>query len=270
GGGGEVGVGLEGIDGMEAIADILLLAMGRQVDFTALDLGAVGVAYDAEGIRVNADYQSSNRRLFACGDAIRSPATLNQRYGEVETAIHHALFNGPLWSNAWLSNVLLRSLNAWLQPSSPPRPSALPQVINVNPPLAYIGYSSAEARQRYGDTLTILRQSYQAMDQAQLLGAHYPLSTAGWCKLLVLDNGQIVGAYIGGVQSEEVIGAIALAMHHSIPMENLGQLCPPRPSITADLLEAFRLQWERARIKRQTLLFDWLEWVLNWQRDWTR
>ena len=262
----------------EVIADHLLLAVGRRVDFTALQLGGVGVAYDAQGIRVNSRYQSSHPRLFACGDAIGSPPSLNQRYGEVAIAVHHALFDQPLWSNAWLSTLLLRGVKQWLNPVLPPKPEAIPTVINIHPPLAYIGYGEAEVRQRYGNSwqgrkaerFTILRQPYGAFDQAQLLGAHSPLSTTGWCKLLVLENGQIVGAYIWGVQAEEVIGVISLAMHHSIPMEELGQLCPPMPSITAEVLQGLGLQWERERIKRRSLLFDWLELFFNWQRDWTR
>lgn len=155
---------------------------------------------------------------------------------------------------------------------------AIPNIINVNPPIAYIGYSEQEARQQYGNAsqkgraegLTVLRQPYGSLDQAQLLGASFSLSTTGWCKLLVLEDGQIIGAYIWGVQAEEAIGVIALAMRHSIPMEELGQLCPPMPSITAELLQALAMQWQRERIKGRSLLFDWLELFFNWQRDWTK
>ena len=261
----------------EVIADCLLLVLGRQVDFTALQLGTVGVTYDAKGVKVNSHYQSNNAQIFACGDAVDSPPDLNQRYAQVAIAVHHALFDRSVWSNAWLSNLLLRGLKQWLRPSLPPSPPLLPSMVSFSPPLAFIGYSEAEARHRYGasvpdgrsERLTILYESYQILDQAQLLGAHYPHSMAGWCKLLVLDDGQIVGAYVWGMQAEEVIGAIALAMRQSIPLDDLGQLCLSLPSIVAELLQRLGVQWEQERVKRRSLLFDALELAFNWQRDWT-
>lgn len=256
----------------------VFIAMGRQVDFSRLQLGAVGVAYDAGGIRVNEHFKSNHPLIFASGDAIGGHTALNQWYSQVAIAVQSALFNKPLWNNAWLANGLLRGLTPWLTSPAPVVPATLPNLINITPPLAYIGYGEAEARQRYGgsgqhdktERLTVLRQSYESLDQAQLLGAHTPLSTMGWCKMMVLENGQIVGAYVWGVQAEEVIGAIALAMQNSIPMEELGQLGPPMPSITAELLQSLALQWKRERIKQRSLLFDWLELFFNWQRDWTK
>lgn len=263
-------------DVSECQTDRLILVTGRQVDFTTLKLSALGINFNAEGIKVNPRYQSSHARIFACGDAIGSPASLNHRYGEVAIAIHHALFSQKLWNQAWLSTLLLRGLRQWLNPAlpnvplRPNAPGAIAKILHISPPLATIGFTETEALERYGRGLTILRQPYQDLDQAQLLTAHCPDATTGECKLLVRDDGQIVGAIVWGVQSEEVMGAIALAMQQSIPLGELTQVCPPIPSITAELLQKLGMQWERHRLNKSPLLFDWLEMVFNWQRDWTK
>ena len=236
-------------------SECLLVVMGRQVDFTTLHLKAIGVNYDVQGIGVNARYQSSHSRVFACGGAIGTAPLLNQRYAEAAIATHQALFRGPL---PW-------GLKQWLNPPLPPAPHMLPAVVGITPPFAQVGFTETDARARYGDQICVLRQSFQSLDQAQLLNA-----TTGFCKLFVLSNGQIVGGQIMGIQAEELIGAIALAMQQSLPIGSLVQLCPPAPSILADLLQALTLQWQRDRRQRRSLLFDWLELAFNWQRDWTR
>ncbi|MGK7890195.1 MAG: FAD-dependent oxidoreductase [Leptolyngbyaceae cyanobacterium] len=247
----------------QVVADELLLVMGRQVDFTTLNLGAIAVHYTAQGIPVDSRYRSSNPRVFAIGDAVHhtvSPAQMNHYQAEVAIALRHALLRGPL----------LNGLKMGL--SLPPLvdPQALPTMVNTHPPAAWMGWSEPDASVQYGDRLTVLYQSFQHLPQAQRLSAYIPQATAGFCKLLVLDDGQIVGVHIVGIQAEEFVNVVAIAMHHSLPITDLTPLYPPTPSFTADVLRGLVSQWERDRLQRRPRLTDWLELAFNWQRDWTR
>ncbi|NET48643.1 MAG: hypothetical protein F6K09_07935 [Merismopedia sp. SIO2A8] len=184
---------------------------------------------------------------------------INQQQAEGAIAVHHALFKG----------FLLRSLNQWLQPPLPPPPCTLPISLNLTPTVAWVGFTESEARQRYGNKLTTLYQSFKSLDQAQLLTAQWPTATSGSCTLLVIPDGQIVGAEIVGIRAEDLIAPIALAMQQNLPMAALAQLHPPFPSLTTQLLQSLTLQWEREHIKRRPFLFDGLELFFNWQRDWS-
>ncbi|NEQ98875.1 MAG: NAD(P)/FAD-dependent oxidoreductase [Cyanothece sp. SIO2G6] len=244
-------------------ADELLLIMGQQVDFPTLNLRAIAVDYTTQGIPVDKRYRSSNPHVFAIGDAIDQRGTItqaNHRQAEVAIALRHALFRG----------LLLPSLKAGL--SLPPlvSPQALPVMVNTHPPAAWMGWTEPEARQRYGDRLQILYQSFQHLPQAQRLSAYIPHATAGFCKLIVLDNGQIVGVHIVGIQAEELVNLMAIAMHQSLPIDDLTPLYPPTPSLTADVLQGLLEQWNRDRPRRQPRLVGWLELAFNWQRDWTK
>ncbi|MEB3231925.1 MAG: FAD-dependent oxidoreductase, partial [Leptolyngbyaceae bacterium] len=232
-------------------ADELLVVMGRQVDFTTLNLRAIAVDYTPHGITVDTRYRTSHHRIFAMGDAIDHSGAIAQTHhyqAEGAIALRHALFQGPL----------LHTLKAGL--SLPPlaNPPTLPVIVNTHPPAAWMGWSEQEARRRYGDRIRILYQPFQSLPQAQAFSAYIPHATAGFGKLIVLDNGQIVGVQIVGIQAEELVNVVAIAMHQSVPMDDLSQLYPPNPSLTADILREWVAQWERDRPNRQPRLSDWL------------
>jgi pyruvate/2-oxoglutarate dehydrogenase complex dihydrolipoamide dehydrogenase (E3) component len=48
----------------------ILVAAGRTPNVESLNLEAAGVTYDRQGIKVNSKLQTSNSRIYACGDVI--------------------------------------------------------------------------------------------------------------------------------------------------------------------------------------------------------
>src|SRR5262249_2334515 len=65
------GTGVSAIAGGEAVAGShLLLVAGRSANVEGLGLEAAGVKYTRAGVTVDGALRSSNRRIFAIGDAI--------------------------------------------------------------------------------------------------------------------------------------------------------------------------------------------------------
>ena len=55
-------------DGTKLQAETLLVAIGRRPVVDTLDLEKAGINFDSRGIRVNQKMQTSNKKVYACGD----------------------------------------------------------------------------------------------------------------------------------------------------------------------------------------------------------
>lgn len=175
--------------------DEILLACGRIPNLEGLGLEAAQVAYTPAGIQVNAHLQTSNPRIFACGDVIGDPCLT-----------HVAAYEGAV--------ALVNSLLFPLQRVSY---RLIPQVIFTDPELAQVGYGQAAAVERYGAAqVLILKQDFAGVDRAQT-----EASPKGFAKVLCRPNGQILGATLVGSRAGEFLGEIVLAMKHQLPVTAL-------------------------------------------------
>ncbi|HHP7245406.1 MAG TPA: FAD-dependent oxidoreductase, partial [Elainellaceae cyanobacterium] len=114
--------------GNQAIAaNEVLFLDERQPCLDTLNLAAVTVKYEPQGIRVNHRLQSQNPRIYACGDAIGHYEFANVTQYEAEIAVKNALF---------LPTRTI--LDQWL-----------PKVIETTPPAAWVGMTEADANTRY-------------------------------------------------------------------------------------------------------------------------
>ncbi|PIG92563.1 FAD-dependent oxidoreductase [Gloeocapsopsis sp. IPPAS B-1203] len=196
------------IAGNEKIAvDQILIATGRNPNVESLNLEAAGVelhqkeaaGYDQQGnkkgIRVNARLQTTNPRIYACGDVIGG-------YQFTHVASHEA-------------NVIIR--NALFLPILKVDYRVIPWATFTDPELARVGLTEAEARQSYGDHIDVIKQEYAEVDRAQAEAA-----TQGFAKIITKRNGEILGAHIVGASAGELIHEIILAMSHKLKISALG------------------------------------------------
>ncbi|MUL38433.1 dihydrolipoyl dehydrogenase family protein [Gloeocapsopsis dulcis] len=187
------------IAGNEKIAvDQILVATGRNPNVESLNLEAAGVALhqsSKKGIRVNAKLQTTNPRIYACGDVISG-------YQFTHVASHEA-------------NVIIR--NALFLPILKVDYRVIPWATFTDPELARVGLTEAEARQRYGNNIDVIKQEYAEVDRAQAEAA-----TQGFAKIITKRNGEIIGAHIVGASAGELIHEIILAMSHKLKISALG------------------------------------------------
>jgi pyruvate/2-oxoglutarate dehydrogenase complex dihydrolipoamide dehydrogenase (E3) component len=180
----------------------LLLAVGRQVALDGLNLQAAGVAHDRRGVTVDARLRSSNRRVFAVGDAAGGQQFTHLAGYHAGIVIRQALFGLPARATA-----------------------PIPRVTFTDPELAQVGLTEAEARAAHGTDLTVLRWPYHDNDRAQAEGR-----TAGLIKVMVV-KGRPVGAGIAGAQAGELIGLWSLALSARLKMSALGGMVMPYPTL---------------------------------------
>ncbi len=119
---------LEGRDGTSTVAGShLLVAVGRKPMFDGLDLEAGGIARDGHGLKLDAHLRTTNRRVYAVGDAAGGPQFTH-------VANYHA--------GIVIRNILFR-LNAKANHGH------IPRVTYADPELAQVGLTEAEARQAH-------------------------------------------------------------------------------------------------------------------------
>ncbi len=222
--------------------DEILVCAGQQPDFEALNLEAVGVKWHQHRLVLNEKLQTTNPRIYACGDVIGGYQFPNIANYEARIALKNALFF----------------------PVSKVNYRFIPWAIFSAPELARVGLTEAQARRRYGNNVLVLRQYFKSVTAAQITG-----ETTGICKLIVLRNGKILGAAIVGVQARELINVIASAIAQNLKITFLTQLAPISPSMS-EIFEQIAVAWTEVKLARNTQLQNFLESFFNFRRSWSR
>jgi pyruvate/2-oxoglutarate dehydrogenase complex dihydrolipoamide dehydrogenase (E3) component len=183
----------------------LLVAAGRRPNLTGLDLEKAGIALNQRGgLVVDRRLRTSNRRVYAVGDAAGGPQFTHIAGYHAGIVIRNALFRLP-------AKVDYR---------------ALPWVTYTEPELAQVGLTEAEAREKHPGDLTILRWPFHENDRAQA-----ERSTHGVVKVVTRRNGRVLGASILGAQAGELIQPWALAISRGLKVGAIATMIAPYPTL---------------------------------------
>ena len=182
----------------------LLMAVGRKVNTDKLDLDAGGIAHDRRGLKVGDDLRSvSNRRVYAAGDVAGGLQFTH-------VAGYHA-------------GVLIRSLLLGLP--SKQKTAHIPWATYTDPELAQVGLTEAQAREKHGNKLEVVRFDFHHNDR--LIAAR---KNKGLIKVMVV-KGRPVGASIAGPQAGELIGIWAMAIANNMKMSAIANTVLPYPTV---------------------------------------
>ncbi|MEB3282939.1 MAG: mercuric reductase [Lyngbya sp.] len=176
------------------IADEILLAVGRVPNVESLNLEAAGVAVGKGGIQVNDKLQTTNPRIYACGDVIGGYQFTHVAGYEAVVVLTNALFF----------------------PVSKANYRVIPWATFTDPELARVGLTEKQALQRYGKDVYVLKQPFSGVDRAQAEG-----KTQGFAKIITRGNGEILGAHLVGPSAGELIHEIVLAMSNNLKVSAL-------------------------------------------------
>jgi pyruvate/2-oxoglutarate dehydrogenase complex dihydrolipoamide dehydrogenase (E3) component len=160
----------------------------------SLNLEAAGVEVAKHGIKVNKKLQTTNPKIYACGDVIGGYQFTHVAGYEAVVVLTNALFF----------------------PFSKVNYRVIPWATFTDPELARVGLTEAEARKKHGKRISVLKQPFSGVDRAQAEGA-----TIGFAKIITLGNGQILGAHIVGESAGELIHEVVLAMSKKLPVSAL-------------------------------------------------
>jgi pyruvate/2-oxoglutarate dehydrogenase complex dihydrolipoamide dehydrogenase (E3) component len=222
--------------------DAILLAGGQAPDLASLNLEAVGVQFEQRHLRLNHRLQTTNPRIYACTHLIGNyPFAHVARY-QAQVALRNALFLP--WRQAGTHH--------------------LPRTYFTKPELASVGLTEPQARAKFGKDVWVVRQPFRTLNQAQIQA-----ETTGFCKLVVRNNGEILGAHLLGAQVSELIGTIALAMRHQLKVQTLAELPLPSPTYS-EILNQAAIAWQQQRFAKNEWFKDFLEGWFKLRRSWSR
>ncbi|KON79791.1 NAD(P)/FAD-dependent oxidoreductase [Azoarcus sp. PA01] len=191
-------------------ADLVVHGAGRAPALDALDLEAAGVARERGRLKLNEFLQSvSNPAVYAAGDAaqVGPPLTpVASHDGEVVAA---NLLNGN---------------------HQKPDYSGVPSVVFTIPPLAAVGLTESEARQR-GLELRVKCQKASDWFTARQAAER----TYGFKVLVDEATDRVVGAHLVGPHADEVINLFALAIRHGLTAKQLKTTMFAYPTGASDI-----------------------------------
>jgi pyruvate/2-oxoglutarate dehydrogenase complex dihydrolipoamide dehydrogenase (E3) component len=183
----------------------LLVAAGRRPNLAGLALDKAGIALDQRGaLVVDARLRTSNRRVYAAGDAAGGPQFTHVAGYHAGVVIRNALFRMP-------AKVDYR---------------ALPWVTYTEPELAQVGMTETEALAAHKGDVAVLRWPFHENDRAQA-----ERETHGFVKALTRRNGAILGASIIGPQAGELIQVWGLAISSGLKLPALRDYMAPYPTL---------------------------------------
>lgn len=189
-------------DGTLVQGSHLLLALGRRAALKRLEPQAAGVTVNEAGVLVDASLRTSNRRIFAIGDAAGQGQFTH-------LAAYHA-------------GIVLRQAVLGL-PAKVGAP--IPRATYTEPELAQIGLTEAEARKVHGAALTVQRIDFDHMDRAITDNA-----TEGFVKLMIV-KGRPIGVTLVGAHAGEQISLWALALSARVKLSAIAGMVAPYPTL---------------------------------------
>lgn len=190
-------------------ADLVVHGAGRVADLADLDLEAAGIQAGPRGVRVDERLRSvDDGRVWAAGDAADKGLPLTpvaSKEGKVVAA-------GILGEDAVYDG------------------GAVPSVCFSDPPLAGVGMTAAEAEKR-GDAVHVERADTGEWFSQRRLGQTH----GGLAIVTEAATGRLLGGHLLGVNADEVINVVALAVKHGLTAGDLQAMTWSYPTATSEL-----------------------------------
>ena len=184
------------------VASHILVAAGRRPNIEGLGLEVAGIETGPKGVKVDSRLRTTNRRVFALGDVAGGPQFTHIAGYHGGIFIRNALFGIPAKADY----------------------SALPWVTYLDPEVAHVGLTEAEARKTHRN-VSIISQSFEEIDRAQA-----EKRTEGFIKL-VLDGSRVLGVTIVAPHAGEMISLWGLVISGKVPLSAVASMIAPYPTL---------------------------------------
>ncbi len=207
-----------------AAYDCVIWAVGRKANTDALGLATTGVNRLANGMIPVDEYQNTNvAGVYAIGD-VTGKAALTPVAIAAGRKLAERLFNGASDKKVGYDNI--------------------PSVVFSHPPIATLGLTEAQARERFGGLTTIYKSIYTPM--------RYALSARGSKTAMKLvcagETERIVGIHLIGDNVDEMLQGFAVAVKmgatkadfdntiaiHPTSAEELVTMKTPEPAVSSN------------------------------------
>jgi len=183
--------------------DCVLLCVGRKPRLYREQLDNAGVKYTEEGVIVDRRLRTNVPGIFAVGDVT----------GGMMLA-HRAIQQGRALASCLFGDGSITYIE-----------EAVPSVVYSHPPLARVGFTVREARNK-GLDIEVIKKEYSANIMART-----ELAGQGFVKFVFHEN-RLVGATIFGAESSELIVSLGLAVAGRLERQVLSSWIIPHPTLS--------------------------------------
>ena len=191
-------------------ADEILFSIGRKPDLAALNLEAAGVQISKKGIAVDNMMRTNVPHIWAAGDV-----TGGYQF------THFATEQGRV-----------AGYNATARQPKPLEPHHVPWVTYTDPSLAHVGQTEEQLRQA-GIPYKVSRVRFSDIERAVADG-----HVEGLYKILVDEQGHILGSHILGINAGDLLAPLIVAMQANIPVAELAAAIMPYPTLVEGMRRA--------------------------------
>ena len=188
----------------------VLLSVGRRPVTKGFGLEILALEPYRNGIKVNEYMQTSLPNVYACGDITAFSLLAHTAVSEAEVAIDHILGKARAMSY-----------------------KAIPGVVYTNPEIAGVGKTEEE--------LQTSGTPYQVKKIPMAFSGRFVAENEmgnGVCKLILAEDGTLIGAHLLGNPASELIVIAGIAIEKGMKAEELTSFVFPHPTVGEILKEA--------------------------------
>lgn len=194
-------------NGEKIVSEEVLVALGRRVDLSGLNLEALDIAYDRKGVKVNPQTMQVKDNIYAVGDITGLSLLAHAAAAQATAAVNHILTGKGSYNN-----------------------DLIPSVLYTWPEAASIGLTKEKATFPVKAHKSFYLANGRALSQNE---------SEGFAQIITEEaTGKIVGAQIVGVGAGEMIHLISLAIKNKNTLEDFSNLIFAHPTLTEVLKDA--------------------------------
>ena len=191
------------------VADKVLMAVGRKANVASLNLDDAGIEYSPRGIAVNDCMQTNVPHIYAVGD-------VNGRMMLAHAAVFHGIVA--------LDNIMGMQNHVDL--------SVMPAAVFTSPEAAGVGMTEDACKEK-GMKVRCLKSFFRANGKAVTMG-----ETEGFCKIVVDEDGRVLGCHMFGPHSSDIIQEACAMISHHATVEEFASVIHVHPSLSEVLQSA--------------------------------
>ena len=195
----------------ELIADVVLISVGRKANTKNLNLEKIGVSLDnKKRIKVNKEFRTSTKNIFAIGDVISGPMLAHK--AEEEGIAVAELIAGQ---------------------SGHVNYDLIPGVIYTSPEVAVIGKTEEQLKEG-NIKYKVGKFPFMANSRAKTVN-----NAEGFVKILADEKtDKVLGVHMIGSHVGEMIAEMAVAMEFGASSEDIARTCHAHPTYSEAIKEA--------------------------------
>lgn len=194
-----------------AVADKILMAVGRKANVASLNLADIGVEFNSRGILVDENTMQTNiPHIYAVGD-------INGRM----MLAHAATFQGIVALDHIMDVENHIDLNV------------MPAAVFTSPEAASVGLTEDECKEK-GIPVRCLKSFFRANGKAVTME-----ETDGFCKLVVSsESGTILGCHLLGPHASDIVQEICAVINKRTTLDEFKDIIHTHPTLTEVLQSA--------------------------------